>query len=71
MLYWFLVIKYPTLFKMLQPENLNNYLNYSCTLTDISPEFVVSTKSVWIMNSYVSSLSPFKTYKASKVTKLS
>ena len=67
MSYRFLVIKDLKLFKMLQPENLNPYLNFSCTLTDIYSEFVVGMKSVEIMNSYVSSLSRDKKYKSSKV----
>ena len=52
---WFIVIKYPTLFKILQPENLNPNLTFSCTLTAISPDFVVGVQSVGIMNYCVSS----------------
>ena len=53
MSYWFLVIKYTTLLKLLQPEKLNPYLTFPCTSTDISPDFVVGIKSVGIMKSYV------------------
>ena len=68
MSYLFLVIKYPTLFKMLQPENLNPYLTCYCTLNAISTEFVVVMKSVGIMDSYVSLLSHDKKYISSEVT---
>ena len=57
MTYWFLVIKDPTLFKMLKPENLNPYLTFSCTSTAIYTVFVVGMKSMGMMNSSVSSLS--------------
>ena len=67
MSYWFLVIKYPKLFKMLQPGNLNPYLTFSCTSIAIYPEFVVGIKSVVLMNSSASSLSRDKKYKSSKV----
>ena len=63
MSYWFLVIKYPTLLKMLQPEKLNSYLTFYCTSTTIYPKFVVVMKSVEIINSYVSSLSRDNKYK--------
>ena len=68
MLYWFLVIKYPKLLKMLQPGNLNLYLTFSCTSTDLSTEFVVGMKSVGIMNSSVSSLSRDNKSKPLEVT---
>ena len=68
MSYWFLVIKDPTLCRMLQPENLNLYLTFFCTSSAISPEFVVVMKSVEIMNSFVPSSSRDNKYKSSKVT---